>query len=468
MGKKEKKEGTDEMDIHMITIKHKQGCLYKAIYEAIKNEILHANMTYGDRLPSIRQCATQLQVSKTSVERAYQQLLLEGWIESKIKKGYYVAVNEEYRLLRSQFQKESNYKKEKVFIDLTTRAISYDYLDTSAWCYYMKKIMKNKEFMISYGDAQGEWSLRNQMKHYLYANRNVVSKEDQMIIGNSIQSLLILLCNLDSSKKIIAIEQHRFLKMEQVFKDCNCEILYFTEESNMEDIFQKASYLYINSSSYGKHKASITKEKTLDYLEMANRYQTYIIEDDYNGEIRYISKMQPAMKSYDTFDRVIYIRSFSKMILPSSRISILILPQKLLKTYNTLKCFYNPIASKIEQEVLAYYIQDHHLKKRIKKMNRTYKKLYDRLSETLLQLFPKQKIVFEENIQVFYIQFSSIEACSYFYQQMQAHHIKITYNTQAQLLFCFSSLKEEQLEQIFIIIQNIQRSSSSNFFITER
>ncbi len=171
--------------------------LYIQIYNHIKQEILQENIEIGSRLPSHRNLSLQLGVSRNTVEYAYQQLIAEGYVESKQKRGLFVA-DAEYDMIQTTDNKHIVFKekpvRENLRFDFSHGSIDTSSFPLSTW----KKITNNslleyENNLFTKEDPQGEWQLRSEISRYLYQARGVHSTPEQIIIGAGTQPLLWLL-----------------------------------------------------------------------------------------------------------------------------------------------------------------------------------------------------------------------------------------------------------------------------------
>jgi len=174
--------------------------LYQQIYHYIKSEIINGNLPFHGKLPSTRALARYMQISRSTIEMAYEQLKAEGYIEAIPYKGYYVAQIQELVVLKSKIKKaEPKTLKQKEFClyDFSPNGIDLENFPYSIW----KKISKNtlledKKELFSLGKSQGDFSLRQTICQYLHQARGVNCDPKQIIIGAGNEYLLMLLLYL--------------------------------------------------------------------------------------------------------------------------------------------------------------------------------------------------------------------------------------------------------------------------------
>lgn len=351
---------------------------YYQIYDAIKNAIINNEIKLGDKLPSVRKLSEDLKLSKTTIESAYNQLSAEGYIIGKPYKGFFVLAKI-YGIDKSNGIKNEIQKKGisiSARYDLSGKSVDTDSINLSLWKKYVKDILNSDYLISSYGNAQGEYELRNALTKYSYSVRGVVAEEDSIVIGAGTQPLIYMLCGLlkDFGNKVV-MEKNGFMHGERVFKDCGYKIERIENSFGGLDIDalykSSARILFINPSGNMENSSSIKINTRYKIIEWAAKTDSIIIEDDYNGELRYTTHPFSAMQNYDT-DRIVYLGSFSKLLLPSVRIGYMVLCRRFLNEYKKRLPYYNQTASKTEQLALAKYINDRRLEKHLRRLRKQY------------------------------------------------------------------------------------------------
>lgn len=363
--------------------------LYLEIYEYYKNLILLGRMKSGEKLPSIRRCALERQVSKTTIEASYMQLAAEGYIHATPGSGYYVSeINfEEIKRITPSYQKES--KKEKPLYDFVSSSVDYKSFNFELWRRYMKSALRNTERLVAYGDPQGEYDLRVALMNYAKEARRVVCSPEQIVVGAGVQSLLGILCALTGVRSPICFTGHEFKQGQAVFRDRGFETHY--RRAFLEDLAflreKKAKMLYTFPSHMTPWGEVMPMKTRMELLSYADKEGCLIIEDDYDSEFRYYTRPVPSLQSLDGGQNVIYIGSFSRLLLPSLRIAFMVLPVDLMEVYQEKGKYYNQTASTAEQIALCQFIRDGHLKKQIKKARKIYMSKSQELSNCIHEVF---------------------------------------------------------------------------------
>ena len=376
-------------DFIVINRKHNTP-FYIQIYRQIKKAIENGNIKGDEKLPSVRKICADLGVSKTTVEAAYTALCSEGYIINVPQKGYFV---EKGIVIDSKIieQKSNDIITDKFYkYDFSGKGIDKNISNVKVWRKYVKDIL-NKEYLLNtYSENQGEAELRKAISKYAFSSRGAKSEYNNIIIGSGSQTLIYILCGLLGLNKTVAMERNSFPQAEQVFSDFKYNIKY-TESDNkgisvnsLEKINPDIILINPNDSKYGSSGMPVTRK--IEIINYAKKRGAIIIEDDYNGELRYKSHPTACLQSYGT-ECTVYIGSFSRILLPSVRISFMCLPEKMLKKYLVIKDNYNQTTSKIEQLALADYIKDGKLEKHLRKLRRYYKQKSDIMKSSIKSRF---------------------------------------------------------------------------------
>lgn len=366
--------------------------LYLTVYSGIKSAVSCGVIKAGEKLPSVREAAMQLGVSRTTVENAYARLCIEGIAESKPQKGYYIIGKENI------IEKIAPVKKNADSIikyDFSSRRIDTSAADTESWKKLIRSVLRNSDVLTSYGNPQGEFELRSALAAYSYKARGVVAKPENIIIGAGIGPLLNILCGITGRESAVGIENGSFKEAESIFSDYGINTFALKSDSNgatVESLKKtKADILFLMPSKLSKISITGIANRRRAFTEWAlSKHNRYIIEDDYNGELRYTARTLPAFQS-KLPERCIYIGSFSKLLLPSVRIAYMVLPDSLAEIFREKMPFYNQTCGKTEQLALTEYINGGDLEKHLRRLRR----LYYNKSQILLKSLKKYPDIFK-------------------------------------------------------------------------
>ncbi len=383
------------MDERIIDLKMKGKIpLYEQIYLSFKKDIQTGKISFGEKLPSTRRLSKSLGVSRSTVELAYEQLLSEGYIESKPYKGYYAAQMEElYHLepLRAAAVKKVEQEREYRY-DFTPNGLDLKSFPYNAWRKLSKEILLDDRVeLFRAGDSKGEYGFRRAICGYLYQARGVNCVPEQVVIGAGSDYLLMLLCMILGREHIIAVENPTYKQAYRLFLSQSYKVMPIAmDRSGMEvGILQKtaADVAYVTPSHQYPTGIVMPIGRRMELLKWADESQRrYVIEDDYDSEFRYKGKPIPALQGYDAHGRVIYLGTFSKSIAPAIRLSYMVLPEPLLDVYEEKCSFLNSTVSKVDQLIVQRFIEDGYYERHLNKTRALYKNRHDQLISSLKPL----------------------------------------------------------------------------------
>ena len=342
---------------------------YIQLYNYFRGLILTGALPSGSKLPSIRGCARRFSVSKTTVESAYVQLEAEGCIYSVPQSGFYVS--EMSKLVGGEKFFQTSYEtksSDNIIYDFTSSAADEESFDFKLWQRYIKSSLRTGARLLDYGDPQGEEDLRKALCEYVSRSRGIICSPSQIVIGAGVQNLLQLLCALEKEKSTVHFLGQPYPKGEQIFCDYGKSVA--TDEKY--NISVPADIIYTCPSHINYMGDVLPVSKRIDLIKYARENSCLIIEDDFDSEFSYTGHPVPALQSLDGGNNVVYIGTFSKLLIPSIRISFLVLTASLSKKYSCVRHLYNQTASKTEQIALCRYISDGHLYSRLKKTKKLY------------------------------------------------------------------------------------------------
>lgn len=350
--------------------------LYIQIYSYYKEEIIKGRLGKNTKLPSIRQLSMDLKVSKTTVEGAYNQLVVEGYIDNIPKKGYFVVdLNEEYFSDNSSRHIQKNNENTITYLNIGVDKNSFD---IKTWRKLYGNVLKEPgNHIFTSGHEQGEIALRKNICSFINKTRGVECIPSQIVIGGGVSMLLGILCSiLKGDKSFAALEFPGFIQAKNVFENYGYDTVSIPVNEDGIDIKElkksNAEIAYISPSHQYPMGSIMPINKRIEILNWAKEQHAFIVEDDYDCLLRYETRPIPALQGLDNGKHVIYLGSFSKLLLPSIRISYMVLPQLLMDKY--LKGIYTQSSSKLEQLTLAGFMEMGHFEKHLRKIKKIYKK----------------------------------------------------------------------------------------------
>ena len=360
--------------------------LYVQLYEYIKKEIKDGTISAFTKLPAKRKLAGYLQVSKNTIEAAYEQLLAEGYIESISRKGYFVCKFEQMMDVEGSETEveEIPFREGNYTFDFTQTGVD---TNTFPFTTYRKLIndvwQPHNNDLLFLGHPQGELSLREEIANYLYESRGVRCSASQIVLGAGTQILVKLLFQLLKGSNY-AVENPGYHRKMVVFEQGEKKVQMLSLDRDgicMADLENSdANVVFVTPSHQFPYGMIMPITRRTQLLQWAKKEEDrYIIEDDYDSEFRYSGRPIPALQGLDTDGKVIYMGTLSKALLPSLRMSYIVLPKNLIKKYQKEYLFYTQSVSRMDQEVIRKFLNEGYWEKHIHKMRVVYRKKRDRL-----------------------------------------------------------------------------------------
>ncbi|MFJ5770472.1 PLP-dependent aminotransferase family protein [Psychrobacillus sp. NPDC093180] len=369
---------------------------YKQIYEQLKLLIERGDIQPDKQLPSIRQLAESLHVSRNTTLTAYDLLVAEGYVRGEGRRGYFVNEIEPISLTEALIAPNKKQTKSvtPVHIDFRAGAVDQAHFPLKIWRRISNQVLTFQESFL-YGDPFGELCLREQIAIYLLHSRGVKTDANAIIIGSSTQQMLIQLGHIlkeDYSSVIVEDPGYDGAREAFHFHRLTLEALPVYETgadfSQLEQM--KSQVIYVTPSHHSPIGVSMSIQQRQMLIQWANKRDGYIIEDDYDSEFRYTQQPFPALASIDS-SRVIYLGNFSKSFLPGIRLSYMVLPQTLLSRYKQQFLHFESTSSLLSQLTMAKFIEEGEWNRHIKRMRLVYKRKMQHIVSALKERF-KQHI----------------------------------------------------------------------------
>ncbi|RHT43638.1 PLP-dependent aminotransferase family protein [Clostridium sp. AM30-24] len=387
--------------------------LYEQIYQYIKDEIRRGNIRPEKQLPSSRELAKSLKVSRSTTQLAYEQLVSEGYLEAVPRKGYFAAsldgifppvarsaatVRSDQKIKLSAGTEQENARRQlfrdEFEVDFSPRGIDLEGFPYATWRKISRSVLKeeDRELFLK-GEPQGDLILREAIRDYLHAARGVNCDASQIIIGAGNEYLLMLLSQLIGRDAVIAMENPTYRQAYRVLSGVGHKVMpvgidkngFCVKELNGQDV-QAA---YVMPSHQFPTGIVMPVRRRQELLSWAGEEPgRYLIEDDYDSEFRYKGKPIPALQGMDQNGRVIYMGTFSKAIAPAIRVGYMVLPESLLSMYLEKGRFYSSTVSRVDQRILANFISGGYFERHLNRMREIYKGKHDVL---LGELKPLEK-----------------------------------------------------------------------------
>lgn len=375
--------------------------LTRQIYQQIRFKILGGEMNTKEKLPSSRELASSLQVSRNTVLNAYDQLASDGYLEIVPNSGIYVAAG---TFLGKKMEPIRDYTITSLSdIPIAQGKISFDsgvpaveFFPRKKWLSALEQAYNEAPpSILGYDYPQGRIELRNTLVKYLRKVRGINCSPDQIIITSGAKQGLSLIgkCLLNSEKEVW-IEDPTNLNVLKIFSYHTRLInpVPTDEEGIRTDLFPDSGYpalIFVTPAHQFPRGGILSIQRRIELIRFAQSTGAYIVEDDYDSEFRYEGPPVCSLQELDR-DRVIYVGTFSKIMFPSLRLGYLVLPCSLVNEFKEWKRLGDHHSNSLNQLALVKFIENRNLEKHINRMKRIYCKRRDYLLECLEKYFPDQ------------------------------------------------------------------------------
>lgn len=336
--------------------------------------------------------ANQLSVSIHTIKEAYEQLLAEGYIYSKERSGYFVAPFEfEWQQLLIQKKSEPALKNNNTPIqfDFSNGHVDKETFPFSTWHKFMRKHFSADNLNTS--PWQGEAKLREEIAEYVGRSRGVNCEASHVFIYSGTQNQLQTLCQFFGSQTHVGLEDPGFTRIHATLQNCGLSTHAIPVDNHGVTVPTETIHILYTTPAHQFPLGMVMSiKRRAALLQWANANEAFIIEDDYDSEFRYKGLPIPSLTNMDQLQRVIYFGTFSKILIPSLRISYVILPNSLIEAFTLFNREQKSVVSKVDQLVLADFIEQGLLDKHISKMRTIYRKKQQTLLNAINTHFPKE------------------------------------------------------------------------------
>ncbi len=443
---------TDNDKIMITVHSDSENPLYQQIYEQIKTKIMRGDYPEGFRLISTRQLSKELCVGRNTVESAYAQLCLEGYVKSMKRSGFIVnnvsddnphASNKmrgngclqasAQRLSRQSIPGYSSNNPRQYDYDFQYGSLDPSLFPYSQWRRLTSEILSSNEAqnINYYNNIQGELNLRIEIMKYLGESRGVLCNPEQIILCSGTRYALEIICKLfPKERRTAAFEEPGYDGSRIVFENNGYKInpIPLRKEGVDIEILANGSpgLVYITPSHQFPTGLVMPIQHRTNLLDWAVQTKSVIIEDDYDSEYRYHSRPIPSLQSIDRHKRVIYLGTFSKSLAPGLRMSYMILPEWMLAQYHKLFSRYPSTVSWLQQQVMSLYMARGYWQRHLRKVCLKNKKKYDILLQAIQDQFGNRVQIHNHNAGLhILLEFNNGEQQEYLEEKAGQYNVKV-------------------------------------------
>jgi GntR family transcriptional regulator / MocR family aminotransferase len=393
--------------------RHSARPLPRQVYDGFRGAIMRGELRPGQRMPSSRELATELRISRFPVLDAYAQLIAEGYFESRVGSGTFVSNSLPQRsaslshpdsrpagprLLGRRSELYPRFQEIPWRYGWGAFGVHQPALDQFPFEIWSRLITHHSReprlHAIHHVDPLGLEPFRDAICDYLRTSRAVHCEPNQiMVVSGSQQALEITARVLLDPGDSVWIEEPGYLLNRSVLLGAGCHLVPVPVDEDGMDVEtgirrgRKARAAFVTPSHQYPLGSTMSASRRLQLLDWARRTGAWIIEDDYDSEYRYERPPVPSLQGLDTDLRVIYIGTFSKVLFASLRLGYIVIPPDLIERFMAVRFAMDIFPSYLYQEVLTDFMRDGHFGRHIRRTRALYNERRTALVESLREVF---------------------------------------------------------------------------------
>lgn len=442
--------------------------LTNQLCEQIRRRILYGDLKNGEKLPSSRKLSEYLKISRNTVSAVYDILISEGFLQSLAGSGTYVASGAYFPLkkqsiqdLRTTATSIDPFGKGK--IDFSSGTPDLEYFPRKQWLSVIRQIILDSPASVfGYQSPEGRPELRTVLAEYLRKTRGIVCSPDNIVItSGSKQSITLIAKCLLSPESSVVIEDPTNINVLKIFSYHTQNIRHVpVDEMGLKtellpnDI--NPALIFSTPSNQYPMGGLLPIQRRIDLVRFAQENGSMIVEDDYDSDFQYDDRLPVSMKELAP-ENVVYIGTFSKVLMPALRLGYIVLPERLLKLFREYKYLSDQHSNPLYQLAITKFIEDGILEKHIKKMKKIYRKRRDFLLDCLEKCFSGKVRIYGKAAGMHIVaEFSQTDFTKQKLERIPRQGLNITsvsehaYDKTShnnQLILGYASLKEEVISE---------------------
>lgn len=357
---------------------------------AIKRDILSRKINAGEKLPSKRNLAANLGISTITVERAYGQLVLEGYVQSIPKSGYF-AIEKLPAPVKSGFSHFSSSPEEsrpEFFADFASNSANPCDFPFDLWTKCIRKALsENRKELLTPSPAQGMYRLRAAISNHVREFRGLEASPENIVVGAGAEQLYAILAFLMGDRRI-CLENPGYDRALKIYAMSGKDICYANLDSSGISVGEieslRCDAVHLSPGHQFPTGIVMPVSRRYEILAWAGKKDgRIVVEDDYDSEFRMQGRPLPALAGIDGEGKVVYLNTFSKSLSGTLRVAYMALPCALMQKYKASYSGLNCAVSVFEQTALAIFMESGAFGRHISRMRLRYRKKRDLLLKAI-------------------------------------------------------------------------------------
>lgn len=376
------------MEIVTIQLNNDKQPKYLQLFEHIKKLITEGELRPGEKLPTVRSLSGSLKVNNITVVNAYKQLEINKYITAKKGSGYFIS--------NIKTQEENNLSSGDLGMTTGPDIINFASATPHPSIFpaesfkecIIEVLERDKGFAFEYQDSNGFKPLRNSILEYLRSNYNIRARDDEnvLIVSGAQQGIDLIGKVLLNPGDYVITENPTYDGAVAVFKSRGARVVGVNMEEDGIDLVDfekkirvcKPKLIYLMTCFQNPTTVSYSPQKLAQVLQLAKKYNIYVVEDDSMSELNFNNAELKTLKCLDINNAyVIYLKSFSKILMPGLRAGCMIIPDLLVKDFTKIKHNSDLSSSGLIQRALDLYFRTGKWEEHLQYMKEIYRGKYE-------------------------------------------------------------------------------------------
>ena len=373
------------------------GDLAARIYHRVLEAVHDGRLAPGERVPPTRELAVQLGVSRGTVTTAYDRLVAEGFLQTRVGAGTFVTraptaprparppgargapgvpgAEERVREVWARLPAPVHDPPPMEF-DFTVGGPDTSLFPLAVWRRLVSATLRPSLLAASAYDGGGNPDLQAQIARYAARSRSVVAGPADVLLTNGAQQGLDLVARaLLDPGDVVAVESPGYTAAVRLFASHGARVVGVAVDGEglvVDDLPTSAKLVYVTPSHQFPTGAVMSLRRRIALLEWASRRNAVVVEDDYDSEFRFENRPLAPLQNMDREGRVVYVGSFSKILMPSLRVGYLVAPPSLQPSLRQAKLLTDWQGDAVTQGALARFMEEGQLASHVRRVTRTY------------------------------------------------------------------------------------------------
>ncbi|WP_191490004.1 PLP-dependent aminotransferase family protein [Pseudomonas sp. FEN] len=353
---------------------------YLVVYRRIRSAIDDGQLRPGDRVPSVRALAAELNLARGTVETAYELLISEGYLTARGQAGTIIALDLPALTMTSSPAENAAPTERNQPLALQMGLPALDAFPRKLWSRLITQRARQTDIAgLSFSDPRGYAPLRSAITTYLGLYRGVQCTPDQVFICTGYNAVLELVCeSLEMGGQGCWFEDPGYVHARQILLNRGVELIPLPVDGDglrVEHgirLHPAARLALVTPAHQSPLGVALSPERRRALLDWAQAQSSWVLEDDYDSEFRYRGRPLPALKSQDVHDRALYAGTFSKMLFPGLRLAYLVVPRELVERFEQVARLWRNRCPELLQATVSDFLSQGHFTRHLKKMRQLY------------------------------------------------------------------------------------------------